>query len=816
MHATRASVRRGGLAPWRAPPVPSFSLLSSLLGRASSPLIVHFRSSSLSCPLASRFHPRSPPQLPPCSSSSSSFSSSSSSFSRSSARRRSPSLPRRASALSCGVSASLSASPPSLPRQAPYASRSSSSVAARSRSEAQAASGESRGSAEEPQDSDARRRWARPQDAQWPHLSRPEVEASLNLLLTDQARQRDTGVAWVTGPVGVGKSYMAQFAVQRAKSDPSRARDTLVLAFGMKALAHTSFPVLLGVFQKSLVKQLLSQKASLARLASPTSSSRERETRLPREASSEVLTGSWICATVEAACPSFRPSVAFLLRSAASSSLSSHVPPPFAVGAGLAPTDEKERHARMLRFVEALEDENVKSFTHWRGLLEFLALKVPSFSLQAKLSEKEPCDATSAAFGLLRMAAAHAENAASRRASEGTVAEYPTGEKWLDFFVALLGGVQQATGVRLSLWIDDVEVLCLSRYLDERGPAFLSSLNRIFLSPRTSFPLVLLTADSLTSIRGICLSQEEGKRRPHRDSFPPEVDGCETQGKETKEETTAETKEAAATAGEERGAGGYAKEQEDERSMKGERRNVEVIEVGDLSRQTVTDILVPRVTSIPEIPRAIFLAVGGNCALVEKITKGLIKLNGELWLEENRAPPADHVKQVRDPDEAELAGDASEEEERDWRWCERQKEFCRNLTKDLLVEDVRLFEWRMQKFLSLPLLTRLREKQGNEIHFLVTVFESLRYFLSKPFLLVRDLQRLDNVVILGLLDAGLLTARFQPSRVQVSSELYRHLLSDYINTRYAFLSVDQKASYNLNWLLNEKSIKYHVDRLSEF
>ncbi|RQX66918.1 hypothetical protein TGCAST_215710C, partial [Toxoplasma gondii CAST] len=287
---------------------------------------------------------------------------------------------------------------------------------------------------------------------------------------------------------------------------------------------------------------------------------------------------------------------------------------------------------------------------------------------------------------------------------------------WLEFFVALLGGVQQATGARLSLWIDDVEVLCLSRYLDERGPAFLSSLNRIFLSPRTSFPLVLLTADSLTSIRGICLSREEGKRRPHRESLPPEVDGRETQEKET----PAETKAAAATAGEEREAGGDAKEQEEERSMKGERRNVEVIEVGDLTRQTVTDILVPRVTSIPEIPRAIFLAVGGNCALVEKITKGLIKLNGELWLEENRAPPADHVKQVRDPDEAELARDASEEEERDWRWCERQKEFCRNITKDLLVEDVRLFEWRMQKFLSLPLLTQLREKQGNEIHFLVT------------------------------------------------------------------------------------------------
>ncbi|KYK63010.1 hypothetical protein TGPRC2_215710A, partial [Toxoplasma gondii TgCatPRC2] len=639
MRATRAAVPRVGLAPWRVPSVRSFSSLSSFWGRASSSLNFHFRSSAPSCSSASRVHPRSPPQRSSCSSPSFSGSSSSS---FSSAPSRSPSLPGCSSSLSCGVSAALSASPPSLPGYAPSAARFSSSVAARSRLQpTQEASGEARGSAEDAPDSDARRRWTNPQDAQWPHLPRAEVEASLNLLLTDQARQRDTGVAWVTGPVGVGKSYMAQFAVQRAKRDPSLARDTLVLAFGMKAVAHSSFPVLLGVFQRSLVKQLLSQKASLARLASPTSSSRGRETCFPREASSEVLTGPWICATVDAACPSFRPSVACLLRSAVSSSLSSSAPPPFAIGTGLAPTDEKERQARTMRFVEALEDATVESFTHWRGLLEFLALKVPSFSLQAKLSEKEPCDATSAAFGLLRMAAAHAENAASRRASEGAVAEYPTGEKWLEFFVALLGGVQQATGARLSLWIDDVEVLCLSRYLDERGPAFLSSLNRIFLSPRTSFPLVLLTADSLTSIRSICLSREEGKRRPHRESLPPEVDGRETQEKET----PAETKAAAATAGEEREAGGDATEQEEERSMKGERRNVEVIEVGDLTRQTVTDILVPRVTSIPEIPRAIFLAVGGNCALVEKITKGLIKLNGELWLEENRAPPADHVKQ---------------------------------------------------------------------------------------------------------------------------------------------------------------------------
>ncbi|KFG30723.1 hypothetical protein TGRUB_362070 [Toxoplasma gondii RUB] len=37
----------------------------------------------------------------------------------------------------------------------------------------------------------------------------------------------------------------------------------------------------------------------------------------------------------------------------------------------------------------------------------------------------------------------------------------------------------------------------------------------------------------------------------------------------------------------------------------------------------------------------------------------------------------------------------------------------------------------MQKFLSLPLLTQLREKQGNEIHFLVTVSRAASFEVQK-------------------------------------------------------------------------------------
>ncbi|PHJ17956.1 hypothetical protein CSUI_008219 [Cystoisospora suis] len=168
-----------------------------------------------------------------------------------------------------------------------------------------------------------------------------------------------------------------------------------------------------------------------------------------------------------------------------------------------------------------------------------------------------------------------------------------------------------------------------------------------------------------------------------------------------------------------------------------------------------------------------------------------------------------------DRDESTLPADASPEEECTWRWNEQQKEYTRNIMQNLLVEDVRVFEWRMNRFLSLPLIDSLREKQSNRIHFLVTVYETIRYFTSKPYLLCTDLLKIDNVVILGLVDAGILISRFNPSRLEVANELYRHLLSDFINVRYSALSLEEKATYNMNMLINQTAIRYHVDRLSD-
>lgn len=50
----------------------------------------------------------------------------------------------------------------------------------------------------------------------------------------------------------------------------------------------------------------------------------------------------------------------------------------------------------------------------------------------------------------------------------------------------------------------------------------------------------------------------------------------------------------------------------------------------------------------------------------------------------------------------------------------------------------------------------------------------------------------------GLVDAGILIARFKPSRLEIANELYRHLLSDFINVRFGKKSVSEGPSKEKN------------------
>ncbi|CDJ44756.1 hypothetical protein, conserved, partial [Eimeria tenella] len=142
-----------------------------------------------------------------------------------------------------------------------------------------------------------------------------------------------------------------------------------------------------------------------------------------------------------------------------------------------------------------------------------------------------------------------------------------------------------------------------------------------------------------------------------------------------------------------------------------------------------------------------------------------------------------------------------------------QQQRLRVMSETLLVEEFRRFELMVLQFLNFPLLRKLREVSKNEVHFLVVVCETIREFLRRPYLLCGDLAKINNTIILGLLDANLIRARFNPQRLEASGAFTKNLLQSFCNQKYDALSTKEKAEYSLNFLLNQKSIKEALDSL---
>ncbi|OEH79854.1 hypothetical protein cyc_05233 [Cyclospora cayetanensis] len=142
-----------------------------------------------------------------------------------------------------------------------------------------------------------------------------------------------------------------------------------------------------------------------------------------------------------------------------------------------------------------------------------------------------------------------------------------------------------------------------------------------------------------------------------------------------------------------------------------------------------------------------------------------------------------------------------------------QQERLRQMSETLLVEEFRRFEARVLCFLNFPLLRKLRDVSKDEVHFLVTVCETIQEFLRRPYVLCPDLGRLKNTVLLGLLDANLIRVHFSPPRVEVAGVFTKNLLQSFCNCKYDSLSPAEKAKYSLSLLLNQSSIEAALDDL---
>ncbi|PHJ18350.1 hypothetical protein CSUI_007823, partial [Cystoisospora suis] len=229
----------------------------------------------------------------------------------------------------------------------------------------------------------------------------------------------------------------------------------------MKAVNHLKFSLLLGAFERSLRKQLLDQHEALLlhHKKQPKSSSSSCSSPGICPPTPDILTGPWICSSVERKCPSFRSAVSSLLMQAAggrserrryegrsvgnerrqktSSSVSPLSPSldgdnssstmpkkkgkeesitthdhdgplegssssspsfPFIFG-GRTPQEKKERQAQALKFADILSQSSQERqpFPAWKGLLEFLSSHVSPFHLSWRES-KPPSQKSSSSF----------------------------------------------------------------------------------------------------------------------------------------------------------------------------------------------------------------------------------------------------------------------------------------------------------------------------------------------------------------------------------------------------------------------------------
>jgi len=168
-----------------------------------------------------------------------------------------------------------------------------------------------------------------------------------------------------------------------------------------------------------------------------------------------------------------------------------------------------------------------------------------------------------------------------------------------------------------------------------------------------------------------------------------------------------------------------------------------------------------------------------------------------------------------DFDEDSIPAHVSKEGREEHRTMEEQKETLRSILSTQFKADSLQFQWKVTQFLALKKLERLRRDLSNPIHFYVTVFESIRYFLSKDFLVVADPLKISHPILQGLLDVKLLYFHRSPMRLTTYDSLTRHFLTSYIDTRYGELGYRDKVEYNMNFLLNQRTIKAEIDRISD-
>eukprot|EP00916_Digyalum_oweni_P019274 GHVL01032107.1.p1 GENE.GHVL01032107.1~~GHVL01032107.1.p1 ORF type:complete len:583 (+),score=101.93 GHVL01032107.1:1393-3141(+) len=245
------------------------------------------------------------------------------------------------------------------------------------------------------------------------------------------------------------------------------------------------------------------------------------------------------------------------------------------------------------------------------------------------------------------------------------------------------------------------------------------------------------------------------------------------------------------------------------------------IHVGEWSKELTIKILSQVGYADKKVTECIWKCVGGNAKLIKCVVECLRDSDkaADKTTSSFREKEADYHSRLEpgqegvvrhfEPEENELMA-LTATEQYITRRLRFQQSCIEHLPKRALAKEMLIFEWKMTKVLSHPLMEKARNVLENKVHFYVSFCESVRCLIDHPTLLINNILETDHPVIIALLDANILVPCYSPRRLEFQSTLCRHLLLSFLEYKFQSLTFWEQIQYNVNLLMQKKEIESRI------
>lgn len=432
------------------------------------------------------------------------------------------------------------------------------------------------------------------------------------------------------------------------------------------------------------------------------------------------------------------------------------------------------------------------------------------------MTGSKPKHLTSCISAVLAIAE-YEENSAAYIRTKRRVQLYPTAEQSLRYVLDVVSSLSHTINRPICLLMKNIEVLSRSPFLQERGHAFLTNLiyllgkSKVICSPIgdhlsaknsgfSNIPAFLITDDSMLVLRLLSV--------PHIAALDllASHHGTSTKNESILKDRTEMREQSSLSRDKECGRKSLI--------------HARIISVDEWPKDLVRQVYKTVVTENQDVVDGVFDSVGGLPSYLHRVAMGIHKsdktMQKELYsrnihlIKELRVTQDD----VSNISHKHLTAQEKVEVERH----RRQQSYVRDILALELPKEVLAFQWKTNQFLSLPILENLRIQSKTRVMYFVTVLETIRILLSKPYWTIErsDLSEISHPVILGLLDTKLFSMRFHPvTTIQAYDRLTHNLLHSFINEKFESLSLVDRIKYNATYGVNSKELRNRVVHMTK-